>query len=129
MTSDDLNHCRELWYQAYFDGDSERLTFFESEDFCVISPRGPHFQTQTRTQQLQSISQARRAGQWFAHGGSKTDQSLSIELQGLRAEVRGRGYVCDGDERGPISQFTEQWRFEQGRWRVVQLKYQLPGDL
>jgi len=120
MDSRSLLEAREIWYQAFFSGNTQLMEDIEAESFLVINEHG----TQTKKEQLGAIALALSAGQWFPSGASKQDSSINIQQHGGFCVVSGKGRTLIGGsiKKAPVF-FSEVWGHAAGSWQVLHLHY------
>ncbi|MCP4261245.1 MAG: nuclear transport factor 2 family protein [Planctomycetes bacterium] len=115
----DLKLSRENWYKAFYLGDIEKLSEYESDDFFVVSNIG----RQTKSQQIASIMEALSSGVWFEAIPERKEYHLSWVPLTDGYIISGVGHTVVSDKVDSKKLFTEIWVLESGCWRVKALHY------
>ncbi|GAA6120926.1 nuclear transport factor 2 family protein [Acidovorax sp. FG27] len=120
MANNAFIQARKAWYAAYVAGDVDRLAELESPDLVVISPEG----MEKQHLRLPTIAASVAAGRWFPEGSSAEDiESTILPITPDVMSVHGLGRISTPSGHTGRIHFTELWRQEATRWRVVHLHY------
>ena len=110
---------RRDWYDAFFRGDTATMNRIETDDFVVVSDRGP----QNKKSQLAGIQRAVKKDKWLPKGIKLGDENLNVRLHGDAAVLSAIGWQKQpGQGKKPPEErdaFTEVWIKRDGRWKVM----------
>ena len=111
---EEISELRDEWYQAWFDGDSERLQAIELPEFIVVSQSG----ITPVTARYESVTTRVTQHRWFPAGTVKKDVSVSYRHFSEFCEIAGVGQTWQGDQLLSEWVFGELWILREDQWFV-----------
>ncbi|RQR34786.1 MULTISPECIES: hypothetical protein [unclassified Burkholderia] len=118
-TKYDLLEMRDVWIDAYMNGDIDQLNFVESSHFFVKR----RDRTVTKLQQISFIRQRLSENTWPDVGLRVHDEITEVERNRLWASISGTGSMRRGGRTLIRFDFLELWLINGGRWQIAALCY------
>ncbi|RQS76868.1 DUF4440 domain-containing protein [Burkholderia sp. Bp8963] len=116
----DLMQMRDVWIDAYIDGDIELMNYVESPQFFV-----KHGGAMTTKQQRVARMRAHAAEQALRMSGVRyEDETRHVSEQGEWATVSGIGVMRKSEMIRARYTFLELWVINDGRWQIAALCYE-----
>ncbi|CAB3763082.1 hypothetical protein GQ57_22065 [Burkholderia sp. MSh2] len=115
-----LLEMRDVWIDAYMNGDIDQLKFVESPHFFV--KRGDRILT--RLQQISAMQRHLSEKTWRGFSLQVRDEITAIEESPLWASISGTGSMQRGEGILTRFDFLELWLVNDDRWQIAALCYE-----
>ena len=115
-----LLEMRDVWIDAYMNGDIDQLNFVESPHFFV--KRGNRILT--KLQQISSIRRQLSEKTWHGFALHVRDEITEFEESRLWASVSGTGSMQRDGRVLSRFDFLELWLINDDRWQIAALCYE-----
>jgi ketosteroid isomerase-like protein len=117
-----IQTVREQWHKAFLNGDTEKMSRFETDEFIVITENI----VSNKKDQLAGIKKRVDEGNWLPKGITSINVDVKIRFVGKDAAIVS-GHVANKvpDEEKPRMQFaiTEVWQRTDTGWRAAHLHF------
>lgn len=112
---EEIREIRDIWLQAYLDGNTEKLAKIESDGFSIISGQG----IETNPSRLEKISARKLSDQWFKPSASFQNTQMEYQHLGSVVTVTGLFEIKAKNKVIRSSYVSEVWQKINNNWQIT----------